>query len=110
MYECEECEEKSDYSKYNEPIIVESKTGKKMLIHPECCSTENLIKVLGEIAESERLFYDDVLSLVRNCDFTKLQEFEQKYGTYDEIRSGISIDRFKGILAIVTELKSRHLK
>lgn len=110
MYECEECKEKSDYSKYNEPIIIRSKTGKKMLIHPECCSRENLIKVLGEMMESERLFYDDTLSLVQNCNITKLQEFEQKYGTYDEIRSGISIDRFKGILAIVAELKNRHLK
>lgn len=106
MYECEECKEKSDHSKYDEPIIG-SKTGKRVLIHPECCSTENLIKVLGDMAESERLFYDDTLSLVQNCDITKLQEFERKYGTYYEIRNGISIDRFRDILAIVTELKSR---
>ncbi len=110
MYECEECKEKSDYSKYNEPLVIQSKTGKKMLIHPECCSKENLIKLLGEIMESERLFCDDISSLIQNCDITKLQEFERKYGTYDEVRGGISIDRCKDILAIVAELKSRHLK
>jgi len=106
MYECEECHQESDHSKYHVPIIIES-AGRRKMMHVECCSKENLLNQLRQKAESEKMFFDDVLSLADNFNTENLKKFEHKYGTYDEIRDQIEIDRLTEILAIVDQLKNQ---
>ena len=105
MYECEECHGDSNHSKYHIPIIDESE-GKKVMLHLECCPKENLIRLLHEKVESEKMFYADALNLAENLSSENIKKFERKYGTYDEIRGGIKIDKLIEILAIVDQLKT----
>jgi len=105
MYECEECHSDSDHSKYHIPIIDESE-GKKVMLHLECCPKENLIRLLHEKVESEQMFYADALNLAENLTSENIDKFERKYGTYDEIKGGIKIDKLVEILAIVDQLKT----
>jgi len=105
MYECAECHEGSEHSKYHIPIIDESE-GKKVLLHLECCPKENLIKLLREKVESEKMFFDDALNLSENMSAENIEKFEKKFGTYEEIKQGIKIDKLVEILAIVDQLKT----
>ncbi len=105
MYECEECHGDSNHSKYHIPIIDESE-GKKVMLHLECCPKENLIRLLHQKIESEKMFYDDALNLVENLTSENIDKFERKYGTYDEVKGGIKIDKLVEILAIVDQLKT----
>ncbi len=105
MYECEECHGDSNHSKYHIPIVDESE-GKKVLLHLECCPKENLIRLLHEKVESEKMFYADALNLAESLSSENIKKFERKYGTYDEIKQGIKIDKLVEILAIVDQLKT----
>ncbi len=105
MYECEECHGDSDHSKYHIPIVDESE-GKKVMLHLECCPKENLIRLLHEKVESEKMFYADALNLAESLSSENIKKFERKYGTYDEIKGGIKIDKLVEILAIVDQLKT----
>lgn len=105
MYECEECHESSEHSKYHVPMFIETERGKKKMIHLECCSKENLLKILCDKAESERIFYNDIDNLAKNVNSENIRRFEEKYGIYDELKSEIQIDRCLEILAIIDQLK-----
>jgi len=105
MYECEECHGDSNHSKYHIPIVDESE-GKKVMLHLECCPKENLIRLLHEKVESEKMFYADALNLAESLSSENIKKFERKYGTYDEIKGGIKIDKLIEILAIVDQLKT----
>ncbi len=105
MYECEQCHGDSDHSKYHIPIVDESK-GKKVMLHLECCPKENLIKLLHEKVESEKMFFDEALNLSENLSAENIEKFEKKFGTYEEINQGIKIDKLVEILAIVDQLKT----
>ncbi len=105
MYECEQCKGDSNHSKYHIPIVDESE-GKKVLLHLECCPKENLIRLLHEKVESEKMFYADALNLAESLSSENIKKFERKYGTYDEIKGGIKIDKLMEILAIVDQLKT----
>ncbi len=105
MYECEECHGDSGHSKYHIPIIDESE-GKKVMLHLECCPKENLIRLLHQKVESEKMFYSDALNLAENLTTENIDKFERKYGTYDEFKGGIKIDKLVEILAIVDQLKT----
>jgi transposase-like protein len=108
MYECENCHESSDKSSYHIPVVVDSDKGKK-IIHVECCSKEELVKILERKIESDTMVYNDALKLVQNLNKENIKKFEDRYGTYHETTDGIQIDRFSEILAIVSQLK-KHLK
>jgi len=105
MYECEQCHGDSNHSKYHIPIVDESE-GKKVMLHLECCPKENLIRLLHEKVESEKMFYADALNLAESLSSENIKKFERKYGTYDEIKGGIKIDKLVEILAIVDQLKT----
>lgn len=108
VYECENCHESSDKSYYHIPVIVDSERGKK-IVHIECCSKEELAMLLEKKIESDTIFYDDALKLVRNLNKENMRKFEERYGTYRETTDGIQIDRFTEILAIVNQIK-KHLE
>ncbi len=105
MYECEQCHGDANHSKYHIPIVDESE-GKKVMLHLECCPKENLIRLLHEKVESEKMFYADALNLAESLSSENIKKFERKYGTYDEIKGGIKIDKLVEILAIVDQLKT----
>jgi len=119
MYQCDECNLDSSHSKYHNPAILYSED-KNRILHLECCSQENLINKIKDMAESEKMFCNDVLNLVENFNSEGVAKFEKKYGTYDEARwerkygavdemMGIQIDKFLDTLAMIEELK-KHLK
>ena len=52
------------------------------------------------------MFFDDALNLSENMSAEKIEKFEKKFGTYEEIKQGIKIDKLVEILAIVDQLKT----
>ncbi len=104
MYTCDECDEDENHSTYSIPVIINSENQNKML-HIECCSKDQLLDRLNKIASSEISFYQDLLKIVENADQTKIQDFSKKYGTHDEYKFGIQIDKFLEALAIIDKLK-----
>ena len=105
MYTCDQCNEDDQHSKYQVPVIVTSK-GEQKINHAECCSQEILIEKLRQIVESEKMLYNDITGIVENFD-EHIETFEKKYGTYEEHKSGIKIDKFVEALAIIDQLKMR---
>ncbi|MCH7967185.1 MAG: hypothetical protein IIB02_07205 [Thaumarchaeota archaeon] len=104
MYNCDECHEDANRSTYSIPVIINSEKENKML-HIECCSKDQLLDRLNKIALSEILFYQDLLKIVENADQGKIKDFTRKYGTHDEHKFGIQIDKFLEALAIIDKLK-----
>jgi hypothetical protein len=105
MYECEECLGEEGSSRYHFPMI--DQTGKQKILHLECCSRESLLKLLHRRVENELMFYNDVKELANNPTSNFILKFEQKYGTFDEVKDGLQIDRFKEILAMIDQIKNK---
>lgn len=92
-----------------EPLVEKSK-----IAHIECCSHEQIKQILLSQAEDQIIFYKDIIDLIKegkgkdNKSFlNKLNNFEQKYGSFDEIRQGTSIDRDIFTYALIAELKRK---
>jgi transcription elongation factor Elf1 len=92
-----------------EPLVEKIK-----MAHIECCSHEQIKQILLSQAEDQIIFYKDIIDLIKegkgkdNKSFlNKLNNFEQKYGYFDEIRQGTSIDRDIFTFALIAELKRK---
>ena len=108
MYQCDECKQESNHSKYHIPAVVHSGE-KNRILHIECCSQDNLIEEIQQMVEGEKMFYDDVSELINDFNAQILEKFEKKYGTYDETKWGIQIDKFVQILAMIDQLKNKKI-
>jgi len=108
MYKCDECQEESDHSRYPIPAIIHSGDSKKIL-HIECCTQENLVDEIKQMVEGEQMFYGDVSELLQDFNSENLKKFEIRYGTYDETKWGIQIDKFVHILAMIDHLKNKKI-
>ena len=93
---------------------IESLEEKSKIAHIECCSYEQIKQILLSQAEDQIRFYKDIIDLIKegkgkdNKSFlNKLGNFEQKYGSFDEIRQGTSIDRDIFTYALIAELKRK---
>ncbi len=93
---------------------IESLEEKSKIAHIECCSHEQIKQILLSQAEDQIRFYKDIIDLIKegkgkdNKSFlNKLGNFEQKYGSFDEIRQGTSIDRDIFTYALIAELKRK---
>ncbi len=93
---------------------IESLKEKSKIAHIECCSHEQIKQILLSQAEDQIRFYKDIIDLIKeekgkdNKSFlNKLNNFEQKYGSFDEIRQGTSIDRDIFTYALIAELKRK---
>ena len=106
MYKCDECQDESNHSQYPIPAIIHSGDGKR-IVHIECCSQDNLIEEIKQMVEGEQIFYSDVSKLLQNFNLQNLEKFEKKYGTYNETKWGIQIDKFVQILAMIDHLKNK---
>ncbi|MGN6349325.1 MAG: hypothetical protein ACTHLL_06215 [Candidatus Nitrosocosmicus sp.] len=93
---------------------IKSLTKKSQMAHIECCSREQIKQILLSQAEDQIEFYKDIINLINeeigkdNKSFlNKINIFEQKYGSFDEIRQGSSIDRDIFTYASIAELKRK---
>ncbi|MGN6613994.1 MAG: hypothetical protein ACTHKC_03025 [Candidatus Nitrosocosmicus sp.] len=93
---------------------IKSLTKKSQMAHIECCSREQIKQILLSQAEDQIEFYKDIINLINeeigkdNKSFlNKINIFEQKYGFFDEIRQGTSIDRDIFTYASIAELKRK---
>src|SRR6476619_3334616 len=87
---------------------------KSKMAHIECCSHEQIKQILLSQAEDQIRFYKDIIDLIKEGKgkdkksfLNKLGNFEQKYGYFDEIRQGTSIDRDIFTYALIAELKRK---
>lgn len=88
---------------------------KRKMAHIECCSSEQIKQILLSQAEDQIRFYSDIIDLIKeegkennksNKDLlNKVDIFEQKYGSFDEMRQGVSIDHNLLAYALIAELK-----
>ena len=102
------------YSHSSSSNTIESLGEKCDMAHIECCSLEQIKQILSTQAEDQIRFYKDIIDLIKegkgkdNKSFlNKLNNFEQKYGYFDEIRQGTSIDRDIFTYALIAELKRK---
>jgi len=93
---------------------IESLEEKSKIVHIECCSYEQIKQILLSQAEDQIRFYKDIIDLIKEGKgkdkksfLNKLGNFEQKYGYFDEIRQGTSIDRDIFTYALIAELKRK---
>jgi hypothetical protein len=87
------------------------------MVHIECCSYEQIKQILLSLAEDQIKFYKDIIDLIKeekeeyNKSFSnELINFEQKYGSFDEIRQGTGVDRDIFTYALIAELKRKIQK
>jgi len=90
-----------------EPLVEKSK-----MAHIECCSHDQIKQILLSQAEDQIRFYKDIIDLIKEekdskSFLNKINNFEQKYGYFDEIRQGTSIDRDIFTYALIAELKRK---
>lgn len=106
----------SPSSPYSSPStnVIESLEEKSKIAHIECCSHEQIKQILLSQAEDQIRFYKDIIDLIKEGKgkdkksfLNKLGNFEQKYGYFDEIRQGTSIDRDIFTYALIAELKRK---
>jgi transcription elongation factor Elf1 len=93
---------------------IEDLEEKSKIAHIECCSHEQIKQILLFQAEDQIRFYKDIIDLMKEGKgkdnkyfLNKLNNFEQKYGYFDEIRQGTSIDRDIFTFALIAELKRK---
>jgi len=87
---------------------------KSKMAHIECCSHEQIKQILLSQAEDQIRFYKDIIDLIKEekgkdgkSFLNKINNFEQKYCSFDEIRQGTSIDRDVFTYALIAELKRK---
>jgi hypothetical protein len=86
--------------------------------HIECCSSEQINQILLSQAEDQITFYKDIINLIKeeketgynNNFFKRINNFEQKYGSFDEIIQSTVIDRDIYTFALIAELKRKNQK
>ena len=93
---------------------IESLEEKSKMAHIECCSHEQIKQILLSQAEDQIRFYKDIIDLIKEekgkdskSFLNKINNFEQKYCSFDEIRQGTSIDRDVFTYALIAELKRK---
>jgi|SRR3954451_24819882 hypothetical protein len=94
------------------PNTIEPLVEKSKMAHIECCSHEQIKQILLSQAEDQIRFYKDIIDLIKEekdskSFLNKINNFEQKYGYFDEIRQGTSIDRDIFTYALIAELKRK---
>ena len=106
----------SPSSPYSSPStnVIESLEEKSKIAHIECCSHEQIKQILLSQAEDQIRFYKDIIDLIKEekgkdgkSFLNKINNFEQKYCSFDEIRQGTSIDRDVFTYALIAELKRK---
>jgi transcription elongation factor Elf1 len=95
------------------PNTIEPLVEKSKMAHIECCSHEQIKQILLSQAEDQIRFYKDIIDLIKEekdskSFLNKINNFEQKYGYFDEIRQGTSIDRDIFTYALIAELKRKN--
>jgi transcription elongation factor Elf1 len=91
---------------------------KSKMSHIECCSSEQINQILLSQAEDQITFYKDIINLIKeeketgynNNFFKRINNFEQKYGSFDEIIQSTVIDRDIYTFALIAELKRKNQK
>lgn len=106
MSTCEICGSTITGSHYHLPAEIKD-ANKIKFAHMECCSIEELKKSLLEKAQNQVKMYQDVIELVNNISLEKINDFETKYGTYEETSQGRHIDHNVMICALISELKRK---
>ena len=102
------------YSHSSSSNTIESLEEKCNMAHIECCSLEQIKQILSTQAEDQIRFYKDIIDLIKEKKrednkplANKFINFEQKYGSFDEISQGTSTDRDIFTYALIQELKRK---
>lgn len=126
-----EIREKNDNKENNGHAIdtlTSSSLGEKSkMAHIECCSIDQIKKMLLSQADDQIMFYKDILDMVNGVTrkeegekreedkqdvdksiSNKMSNFEQKYGSFNEARQGTRIDHNLLSYALIAELKRRN--
>lgn len=105
MSECPICGKDIDLSRYLVAAEVQGKDGPR-LAHIEDCPTDDLKRMLITSSRRQLEFFQDASKLGETLSFQNIQEFERKYGKYEELSQTLS-DHEIAIVAIIDELKKR---
>jgi hypothetical protein len=88
-------------------------TGTRQIAHIECCSVNQIKKILISQAKEQISLYKDLFDLIESMQDShnndirlreRISEFETKYGSFDELRQGSTIDHNLLTSALISEL------
>ena len=106
MSVCEICGKNMNNSHYHIPSEIKV-NDKIKFVHTECCSREDIKENLLLYANNQVGMYHDIIDLAKNTSLDKINQYEKKYGSYEEISQGIQLDRDLMLSALISELRTK---
>jgi len=76
--------------------------------HIACTETDELKKCIIEIARQEKEYYEDLMKISPEFKEESIRQFEEKYGTFNEVSDYAPSDSEILIIALLHELQKRR--
>jgi hypothetical protein len=77
-------------------------------VHITCATTDELKKCIIEIARQEKEYYEDLMKISPEFKEESIRQFEEKYGTFNELSDYAPSDSEILIAALLNELQKRR--
>jgi hypothetical protein len=77
-------------------------------VHITCATTDELKKCIIEIAGQEKEYYEDLMKISPEFKKESIRQFEEKYGTFNEVSDYAPSDSEIIIAALLHELQKRR--
>ena len=77
-------------------------------IHMTCATNDELKKCIIEIAIQEKEYYEDLMKITPDFKVGSIRQFEEKYGTFNELSDYTPSDSEIVIAALLHELQKRR--
>jgi hypothetical protein len=79
-----------------------------VFVHMTCATSDELKKCVIEIAREEKEYYEDLMKISPEFKEESIRQFEEKYGTFNELSDYAPSDSEILIAALLHELQKRR--
>jgi hypothetical protein len=77
-------------------------------VHITCATSDELKECIIDIAREEKEYYEDLMKISPEFKVESIRQFEEKYGTFDELSDYAPSDSEILIAALLHELQKRR--
>jgi len=88
--------------------VLLNKSDRTGFAHLSCASVDELKKCILDIAKREKEYYDDLIKIAPEFRRENLVQFEEKYGTFDEMMDYTPTDSQMITSALLHELNKKR--
>ena len=79
-----------------------------IFVHITCATSDELKKCIIDIAREEKEYYEDLIKISPEFKVESIRQFEEKYGTFDELSDYAPSDSEILIAGLLHELQRRR--